>query len=78
MSNEGRSDQGVALVHYLVDTYLQSFRTIILDIVQAGNGIANQPIIRKAKNYAPGVVRTFGVITKKDLINNGTEYQIAR
>ena len=78
VSNEEQSDEDVNIVHRLVDDYLQSSRTIILAVVQAGNDIANQPIVRKAKMFDPDGLRTVGIITKPDLINDGTEHQIAR
>jgi GTPase SAR1 family protein len=76
--NEEQSDEDVEMVHRLVESYLQSSRTIILAVVQAGNDIANQPILRKAREFDPNGLRTVGIITKPDLINDGTEYQIAR
>lgn len=76
--NEEQSDADVNMVHKLVDRYLQSPRTIILAVVQAGNDIANQAIIRKAKAADPDGVRTVGIITKPDLINDGAEQSIAR
>jgi hypothetical protein len=61
-----------------LDRYVESPRAIILAVVQAGNDIANQAIIRKAKAADPEGVRTVGIITKPDLINDGAEQYIAR
>jgi hypothetical protein len=45
-------------------------------VVQAGNDIANQPIIQKSRSFDKGGQRTVGIITKPDLINAGTEKRI--
>ncbi|KAK1977459.1 P-loop containing nucleoside triphosphate hydrolase protein [Colletotrichum cereale] len=47
-------------------------------MVQAGNDIANQPIITKARDFDIDGLRTVGIITKPDLVNKGTEGRIAR
>ena len=75
--NEEQSDEDVQIVHRLVDSYLSNERTIILAVVQAGNDIANQSIIKKSRKYDPSGTRTVGIITKPDLVNEGTERRIA-
>jgi hypothetical protein len=75
--NEEQTEDDVRTVHNLVDTYAQNPRTIILAVIQAGNDIANQPIIQKSKTFDQGGLRTVGIITKPDLINSGTESRIA-
>lgn len=75
--NEHQDDDDVDTVHALVDTYAANPRTIILAVVQAGNDIANQPIIKKSKKFDKAGERTIGVITKPDLINEGTQARIA-
>ena len=62
----------------MVDSYLTNARTIILAVVQANNDIANQGIIQKSRRFDPAGERTVGIITKPDLINQGTEKRIAR
>jgi hypothetical protein len=61
----------------MVTAYIEKPRTIILAVVQAGNDIANQSIIRKSKAFDKDGRRTVGVITKPDLINWGAEARIA-
>jgi GTPase SAR1 family protein len=78
VANEDQSDEDVKVVHRLVESYLESSRTIIMAVIQAGNDIANQPIVQKARKSDPDGVRTIGIITKPDLINSGTEHRIAR
>ncbi|KAK7701998.1 hypothetical protein SLS57_011513 [Botryosphaeria dothidea] len=77
VSNDEQSDEDVDLVSELVDTYVESSRTIILAVVQANNDIANQRIIQKARKLDPHGERTVGIITKPDLVNRGTEGRIA-
>jgi GTP-binding protein EngB required for normal cell division len=77
VANEEQTDEDVQMVGRLVDTYLQSSRTIILAVVQANNDIANQGIIQRARKFDKAGQRTVGIITKPDLINKGTEGRIA-
>ncbi|KAI7226589.1 hypothetical protein KC330_g8764 [Hortaea werneckii] len=77
VSNDEQDDNDVDTVHALVDSYISNPRTIILAVVQAGNDIANQPIIKKSKKFDKEGERTIGVITKPDLINDGTQSRIA-
>ena len=74
--SEEQSDEDMQTVHSLVDAYVASSRTIILAVVQAGNDIANQSIIRKSRLNDKSGKRTIGVITKPDLINKGTAERI--
>lgn len=71
--NEG---EDVKLVSDLVDSYLQSSRTIILAVVQATNDIVIEPIIQRARYFDKSGERTVGIITKPDLINENTEGRI--
>ncbi|KAL8646345.1 MAG: hypothetical protein Q9226_006899, partial [Calogaya cf. arnoldii] len=75
--NDDQDEEDVETVQELVDSYAANPRTIILAVVQAGNDIANQGIIRKSRHFDKAGQRTVGVITKPDLINRGTEKRIA-
>ncbi|KAL7795108.1 P-loop containing nucleoside triphosphate hydrolase protein [Trichoderma ceciliae] len=77
VANEEQTDEDVEAVHDMVTAYLQSSRTIILAVLQAGNDMANQPIIKLAKSHDLLGQRTVGIITKPDLINHGTEAKLA-
>ncbi|KAK6213891.1 vacuolar sorting protein VPS1 [Colletotrichum tabaci] len=77
VANEEQSEADVEAVHAMVRGYLSSSRTIILAVVQASNDIANQGIIKIAREYDPDGQRTVGIITKPDLINAGTEAKLA-
>ncbi|KAK6444689.1 hypothetical protein FP744_10000937 [Trichoderma asperellum] len=78
VANEEQTEEDVKAVHSMVTGYLQSSRTIILAVLQAGNDIANQPIIKLARNHDTLGQRTLGILTKPDLINQGTEAKLAR
>ncbi|KAI7722677.1 hypothetical protein KC353_g291 [Hortaea werneckii] len=71
--NDEQDDNDVDTVHALVDSYIANPRTIILAVVKAGNDISNQPIIKKSKKFDQDGERTIGVITKPDLMNDGTQ-----
>lgn len=77
VANEEQTEDDVQTVQGLVDSYVANPRTIILAVVQAGNDIANQGIIQKSRRVDKAGQRTVGVITKPDLINQGTEKRIA-
>ncbi|KAK2035912.1 vacuolar sorting protein VPS1 [Colletotrichum somersetense] len=78
VSNEEQSEADVEAVHNMVRSYLSSARTIILAVVQASNDIANQGIIKIAREYDQEGQRTVGIITKSDLINAGNEDKLAK
>ncbi|KAK1996184.1 vacuolar sorting protein VPS1 [Colletotrichum falcatum] len=78
VANEEQSEADVAAVHAMVKSYLYSTRTIILAVVQASNDIANQGIIKIAREYDPDGQRTVGIINKPDLINAGNEEKLAK
>ncbi|KAH3962145.1 hypothetical protein HBI25_218320 [Parastagonospora nodorum] len=67
----------VQTIEHLVDSYLESSRTIILAVVPACNDIDTQKIIQRARKFDEAGVRTVGIITKPDLINKGTESRVA-
>ena len=77
VANEEQTEDDVQIVQGLADSYVANPRTIILAVVQAGNDIANQGIIQKSRRVDKAGQRTVGVITKPDLINQGTEKRIA-
>ncbi|ETS76893.1 hypothetical protein PFICI_10767 [Pestalotiopsis fici W106-1] len=78
VSHEGQTEEDVAMVRRMAESYLESSRTIILAVLQASNDVANQGIVQLARKHDPDGQRTVGIITKPDLINAGTEAKIAR
>lgn len=77
VASEEQTEEDVQTVHKIVDSYVSNPRTIILAVVQATNDIANQGIIQKSKVWDKTGQRTVGIITKPDLINQGTEPRVA-
>ncbi|KAL7808701.1 P-loop containing nucleoside triphosphate hydrolase protein [Trichoderma gracile] len=77
-TTEEQTQEDVDAVHDMVTSYLESSRTIILAVLQAGNDMANQSIIKLARKHDTLGERTIGIITKPDLINDGTESMLAR
>ncbi|PTB63389.1 hypothetical protein BBK36DRAFT_1181795 [Trichoderma citrinoviride] len=76
--NEEQTEEDVEAIHAMTTSYLESSRTIILAVLQAGNDMANQSIIKLARKHDTLGQRTVGIITKPDLINKGTEARLAR
>jgi GTP-binding protein EngB required for normal cell division len=68
----------IDMVRRLVDSYLESSRTIILAVIPATSDAETQTIIQRARHFDKDGIRTIGVITKPDLINKGTEERVAR
>ncbi|EXJ67601.1 dynamin GTPase [Cladophialophora psammophila CBS 110553] len=65
--NLSQSDNDAELVQSLVKSYMKSKRSIILAVVLAKNGLANQVITKLASEIDPRGERTLGIITKPDL-----------
>ncbi|KAJ6439095.1 dynamin GTPase [Purpureocillium lavendulum] len=77
VANDEQTEEDIDAVHDMVASYLQNTRTIILAVLQASNDMANQPIIKLARKHDPEGQRTVGIITKPDLINEGSQAKIA-
>lgn len=72
------NEEDVQLIGDLVDSYLENSRTIILAVVPASSDVDTQSIIQRARRFDKDGLRTVGIITKPDLINDGTESRIAK
>ncbi|KAF9892695.1 hypothetical protein FE257_001097 [Aspergillus nanangensis] len=72
------NEEDVQLVGNLVNSYLEESRTIILTVVPASSDVDTQSIIQRARCYDKEGLRTVGIITKPDLINDGAETRVAR
>lgn len=68
----------IEMVRGLVDSYLQSSRTIIIAVIPASSDAETQTILQRARHFDKEGLRTIGIITKPDLINKGTEERVAR
>ncbi|KAL9002660.1 MAG: hypothetical protein Q9188_004427 [Gyalolechia gomerana] len=73
--NKKQSARDVSLVHKLVESYMNSERSIILAVVSAMNEFANQIVLKKARDVDPEGERTIGIITKPDTLRVGTNLE---
>jgi GTPase SAR1 family protein len=72
------NEDDVQLVSDLVNSYLENSRSIILAVVPASSDVDTQSIIQRARRFDKDGLRTVGIITKPDLINDGTEGRVAK
>jgi hypothetical protein len=72
-----KNKDDVQLVGDLVNSYLENSRSIILAVVPASSDVDTQSIIQRARCFDKDGIRTVGIITKPDLINDGTEGRVA-
>jgi GTPase SAR1 family protein len=75
--NKQQSANDVKLVSQLVLSYMENPRTIILAVVSAMNDIANQIVLKRAKEVDHEGLRTLGLITKPDTLPQGSESEMA-
>ena len=61
VANEEQTEEDVKLVGNVVDSYLESSRTIILAVIQTNNDIASQYIIQRSRRFHKGGERTVGI-----------------
>ncbi|KAK3294434.1 P-loop containing nucleoside triphosphate hydrolase protein [Chaetomium fimeti] len=71
--NKDQSEQDAALVKALVLSYMKNPRTIILAVVSAKNDFALQQVTRHARAQDPEGLRTLGLITKPDTLDQGSD-----
>lgn len=67
-----QSASDVELVRDVVQTYMKQPRSIILAVVSAKNDFANQIVLKLARSTDPQGKRTMGVITKPDILVQGS------
>lgn len=63
------TEDDITLVKSMVKNYIKESRTIILAVIPCNSDIANQKILKLAKEADPEGKRTLGVLTKPDLAN---------
>lgn len=66
----------MALVNEMVRDYIRDERTIILAVLPANADLATQSILTMAEEVDPEGLRTLGVLTKPDLVDEGAEKNI--
>ncbi|KAF9587035.1 hypothetical protein IFM89_039721 [Coptis chinensis] len=72
VATEGQPDSIVEDIDNMVRSYVEKPNCIILAISPANQDIATSDAIRLAKEVDPSGERTFGVLTKLDLMDKGT------
>ena len=60
-------------IRQLVSSYIQSERTIILAVMPARSDLEADPALDLIKEYDPHGLRTLGILTKVDLMNEDTD-----
>ncbi|EEP77740.1 predicted protein [Uncinocarpus reesii 1704] len=63
----------VAMISSLVNSYMANRRSIILAVVSASNDLAVQVVTKLARNHDLGGRRTLGIITKPDMLPEGSD-----
>ena len=70
------TEADMILVRRIMNRYIRDERTIILAVIPSNTDIATQEILTIAKEMDPKGLRTLGVLTKPDLIDNGGEENV--
>ncbi|KAH5253821.1 hypothetical protein HBI71_143110 [Parastagonospora nodorum] len=65
--------EDIALVDQMVHGYMSNPRSVMLIVVPCNVDIATQEILERAEDLDPEGIRTLGVLTKPDLIDQGGE-----
>lgn len=68
--------EDMALVRRIMNRHIKDERTIILAVIPSNTDIATQEILSIAKELDPNGLRTLGVLTKPDLIDEGGEENV--
>lgn len=61
------------LVKKMVYGYVANLRSVMLTVISANGDIFNQGILEKAEELDTEGIRTLGVLTKPDLVDEGAE-----
>lgn len=71
--NEGR--EYIDLVRHIVDEWIKQPRTLILAVIEASLDPQKQSVLTIAKEVDPQGQRTFGIITKPDVVESGSRLE---
>lgn len=71
--NKDQSAEDAAIVEALVLSYMKKPRTIILAVVSAKSDFALQQVTRHTRALDPQGIRTLGLITKPDTLDEGSD-----
>jgi hypothetical protein len=67
----------IALVRNMVQGYMDNPRSVMLTVVPANVDVATQEILEMAHDVDPEGQRTLGVLTKPDLVDEGSEQRLS-
>ncbi|KAL0234717.1 hypothetical protein PCE1_001753 [Barthelona sp. PCE] len=70
---DGQQKNIVELIHAMVERFAANDNTIILAVSPANTDIANSEALAMAEKYDPQHLRTISVLTKLDLMDEGTD-----
>lgn len=70
------SQQGIGIVRDMVLGYMQNPRSVMLTVIPASVDITTQDILEMARDQDREGIRTIGVITKPDLVDEGAEKRV--
>jgi hypothetical protein len=68
--------EDMAMVDNLVRDYMSNPRSVMLVVIPCNVDIATQEILQRAEDLDPKGIRTFGILTKPDLVDKGSESSI--
>jgi GTP-binding protein EngB required for normal cell division len=72
-ANEEQQDEDVRIVKKMVTAHMKEEKSIILAVISAQYGVAIQQVLGLAKELDPQGERTLGIITKPDILREGSE-----
>jgi GTPase SAR1 family protein len=68
----------IALVRNMVQGYMDNPRSVMLTVIPANVDVATQEILELAADADPEGLRTLGVLTKPDLVDQGAEPRVVK
>jgi hypothetical protein len=70
--------EDILMVNDMVESYMSNPRSVILTVIPSNADIALQEILEMAEEIDPDGIRTFGILTKPDLVDKGSENIVIR
>lgn len=65
--------EDMVMVNDMVYEYMSNPRSVMLTVIPCNVDIATQEILERAEDIDPEGIRTFGILTKPDLVDKGSE-----
>lgn len=72
----GQNKEIINEINELLSHYMKQPETIILAVIPSNQDIATIDVLERAYHYDPNGIRTIGVLTKPDLVDEGSETEI--